>query len=59
MIIALKTGLSNADMLTEALPYMQKYADSIIVIKYGGNAMKDTKSIKSFCEILLFLSKVV
>ena len=44
-----KDWLNNADMLTEALPYMQKYAGSIIVIKYGGNAMKDTKSINSFC----------
>ena len=50
-----KDWLSNADMLTEALPYMQKYADSIIVIKYGGHAMKDTKSIKSFCEDIALL----
>ena len=32
-------------MLTEALPYMQKYAESVVVIKYGGNAMKDSESI--------------
>ena len=44
-------------MLTEALPYMQKYADSIIVIKYGGHAMKDTKSIKSFCEDIALLKQ--
>ena len=30
-----KNWLNNADMLTQALPYMQKYADSIVVIKYG------------------------
>ena len=52
-----KDWLSNADMLTEALPYMQKYADSIIVIKYGGHAMKDTKSIKSFCEDIALLKQ--
>ena len=29
----------RADVLTEALPYIQKYANKIIVVKYGGNAM--------------------
>ena len=52
-----KDWLSNADMLTEALPYMQKYADSIVVIKYGGHAMKDAKSIKSFCEDIALLKQ--
>ena len=34
--------ISNADrakILTEALPYIQKYNGKILVIKYGGNAM--------------------
>ena len=34
--------ISNADraqILTEALPYIQYYKDKIIVVKYGGNAM--------------------
>ena len=34
--------MSNADrakVLIEALPYIQKYTDKIIVVKYGGNAM--------------------
>ena len=34
--------ISNADrakILTEALPYIQKYNNKILVIKYGGNAM--------------------
>ncbi|MGN0971763.1 MAG: acetylglutamate kinase, partial [Aristaeellaceae bacterium] len=36
------TGLSNAQraqVLVEALPYIQKYYGKIIVVKYGGNAM--------------------
>ena len=52
-----KNWLNNADMLTQALPYMQKYADSVVVIKYGGNAMKDSKSIKSFCEDVALLKQ--
>ena len=39
---AVKDWLNNADILTGALPYMQKYNGSIIVIKYGGNAMADS-----------------
>ena len=29
----------RAEILTQALPYIQKYNDKIIVVKYGGNAM--------------------
>ncbi len=29
----------RANVLTEALPYIQKYSNKIIVVKYGGNAM--------------------
>lgn len=35
-------NISNAErakILTEALPYIQKYSGKIIVVKYGGNAM--------------------
>ena len=31
----------RAKILSEALPYILKYKDKIIVIKYGGNAMVD------------------
>ncbi len=30
---------SKVDTLMEAMPYLQKYAGKIVVIKYGGNAM--------------------
>lgn len=33
------TNAQRADVLTQALPYIQKYTNKIIVIKYGGNAM--------------------
>ncbi len=29
----------RAEVITQALPYIQKYHDKIIVVKYGGNAM--------------------
>jgi acetylglutamate kinase len=33
------TNAQRAQILTEALPYIKKYYDKIIVVKYGGNAM--------------------
>jgi acetylglutamate kinase len=33
------TNAQRAEVLTQALPYIQKYYGKIIVIKYGGNAM--------------------
>ena len=36
-----KHWLRTARTLTEALPYMQKYAGRRFVIKYGGHAMGD------------------
>lgn len=38
----------KATVLTAALPYIQKYYDKTVVIKYGGNAMihpEDRKSV--------------
>ena len=33
----------HAEILVQALPYIQKYEDKILVVKYGGNAMIDDK----------------
>ena len=54
---AVKDWLSNADVLTGALPYMQKYDGSIVVIKYGGNAMADIALVESFCNDIVFLKQ--
>ena len=35
------SNAQRAQVLTHALPYIQKYRDKIIVIKYGGSAMID------------------
>ena len=29
----------KAQILSDAMPYIQKYYDKIVVVKYGGNAM--------------------
>ncbi|WP_270639626.1 acetylglutamate kinase [Longibaculum muris] len=34
-----KNSIVKAEILSQALPYIQKYNNKIVVIKYGGNAM--------------------
>jgi len=52
-----KPGISNldkADILIEALPYIQKFSGSTVVIKYGGHAMIDRElKEKVMLDILL------
>ena len=33
------TNAERAKVLTQALPYIQKYTNKVVVVKYGGNAM--------------------
>ncbi len=47
-----------AHILTEALPYIQRYSGKTIVIKYGGNAMTDDALKKSFARDVVLLKQV-
>ena len=49
---------STADVLIEALPYIQKLSNKIIVIKFGGNAMIDDKLKNSFARDIVLLKQV-
>ena len=33
------TNAQRAEVLTQALPHIQKYYGKVVVVKYGGNAM--------------------
>lgn len=46
------------EILSEALPYIQKYAGKTIVVKYGGNAMTDERLIDSFARDMVLLKTV-
>ncbi len=48
----------KASVLIQALPYIQKYTDKIVVIKYGGNAMVDTALKQAVMSDLVLLSLV-
>ena len=44
-------------VLNEALPYMQKYDDEIVVVKYGGHAMGDEAGARSFARDIVMLEQ--
>jgi acetylglutamate kinase len=50
--------LAKAETLTEALPYLQRYAGKTFVVKYGGHAMGDPAMARSFAEDVVLLKAV-
>ncbi|TEU30438.1 acetylglutamate kinase [Alkanindiges illinoisensis] len=58
MALNTETALNIANVLTEALPYIQRFADKIIVVKYGGNAMTDPELESSFARDIVLLKTV-
>ena len=50
--------LAKAETLTEALPYMQRYAGQTFVVKYGGHAMGDPEAARDFAEDIVLLKAV-
>ena len=47
--------LAKAETLTEALPYLQRYAGATFVVKYGGHAMGDPAAAEDFAEDVVLL----
>lgn len=50
--------LAKAQTLTEALPYLQRYAGKTFVVKYGGHAMGDPELAQDFAEDIVLLKAV-
>lgn len=50
--------LAKAETLTDALPYMQRYAGKTFVVKYGGHAMGDATLAKNFAQDIVLLKAV-
>ncbi|WP_339823550.1 acetylglutamate kinase [uncultured Parasphingorhabdus sp.] len=50
--------LAKAETLTDALPYMQRYAGKTFVVKYGGHAMGDARLARNFAEDIVLLKAV-
>jgi acetylglutamate kinase len=51
----LGVALAKAATLVEALPWMKRFQDKVIVIKYGGNAMIDEQLRRAFADDIVFL----
>ncbi len=49
------TNARRARVLTEALPYIQKYYGKVVVVKYGGNAMVDPSLKRQVMEDIVLL----
>lgn len=50
--------IEKADILIEALPYIQKFNETVVVIKYGGSAMTDEKIKQSVIGDISFMKMV-
>jgi acetylglutamate kinase len=48
----------KAEVLIEALPWLQEFAGALFVVKYGGNAMVDDELKRAFAQDMVFLRQV-
>ena len=47
----------DASILAKALPYMQRYKDMTVVVKYGGHAMGDAALGEAFARDIALLKQ--
>jgi acetylglutamate kinase len=50
--------IDKADVLLEALPYIQRFAGRVLVIKYGGHAMEERELMEAFAQDVVLLKFV-
>jgi acetylglutamate kinase len=55
MSLKLADAKSRTKVLVEALPWLQRFHQQIVVIKFGGNAMTDEALKESFAQDVAFL----
>lgn len=58
MSLDLESAMSNARVLSEALPYIQRFSGKTLVIKYGGNAMTEEALKNGFARDVVLLKLV-
>jgi len=58
MSLSRDNALQTANILTEALPYIQKFTGRTLVIKFGGNAMIDEQLKQSFARDIVLMKLV-
>ena len=58
MPLNISSAKNIANVLTEALPYIQKFTGKTVVVKYGGNAMVDEPLKQSFASDIVLMKLV-
>ena len=53
--LAHEQAAAKAEVLIESLPWLKKFRDTIMVIKFGGNAMVDEALLQAFAEDVVYL----
>jgi acetylglutamate kinase len=51
------TAVDKARILSEALPYMQRYDEATVVVKYGGHAMGDEAAARAFARDVVLMEQ--
>lgn len=54
----LRDAAARAAVLADALPWLQRFAGALVVVKYGGNAMTDDGLRRAFAADMVFLRTV-
>lgn len=54
-ILAHNDAAAKAKVLIESLPWLKKFRDAIMVIKFGGNAMVNEDLLRAFAEDVVYL----
>ncbi|NLE14524.1 MAG: acetylglutamate kinase [Spirochaetales bacterium] len=54
----METEILKAEVLIEAIPYIRRFAGSIVVVKYGGSAMVDENLKKSVIQDIAMLKYI-
>ncbi|GAA6188114.1 acetylglutamate kinase [Litorivita sp. NS0012-18] len=50
--------IATAQTLSQALPYLQRYDEAIVVIKFGGHAMGDDEAMETFARDIVLMRQV-
>ncbi|WP_299981297.1 acetylglutamate kinase [uncultured Pseudoteredinibacter sp.] len=58
MSLSQKKAMKIAQVLTEALPYIQRFTSRTVVVKFGGNAMVDEELQNSFARDIVLMKLV-
>jgi len=54
----LANAITTAKMLSEALPYLQRFTGAVVVVKFGGNAMGDDAAMAEFARDIVLMRQV-